>query len=537
MMQTITNPLGEQAERVTYFNDLKKQLNEKAYDSIFGIELNNCKHNWKYFCDKYGQVDHPVKGRIEFHPYDFQVRVVGEYDAHQFNIIRKCRQLGLSTTTAMYVLWKCLFHPGFFVVILSKSQREAKEFLKKVRVAYQAIGLKDVKGDLLTDSVHELEFENGSRVISLPSNSGRSFACSLLILDEAAFCRNMDTLWAEALPTLSTGGRCIVISTTHGTTGMGKWYFETWRDAEAGVNDFNPIQLYWWEHPEYDEKWAQKMLRQLKPKRFKQEILGHFIGTGNTFLSSRVLEHYENSIKEPILKKEYGRLWIWELPRQGVVYGMAVDTSSGTGTDYSAFQLFRLDTMEQVAEYMTKTHTQRFATIVRKWGLLYNTASMIVERNSMGQGVADMLYYTMNYPAMYMEKPKMKIKKPGWTTTEKSRSYITQAIENTCVTKTATIRSSRLVRQLQTFVIKENTGKIEADSGANDDLVIPLGIMAHTRDKLLSLRPISFTGTNIQYRAKSVADLFADKNREAMPEQAFFTTTTYTDQDVSWLYD
>jgi len=513
------------------------EYQRRLYSNILKNELTKCSDDYGYFAKTYCKITHPTEGHIPFYPYDFQLRVVNEYDTHRFNIVRKCRQLGLSTTTAMYVLWKCLFVDGFFCVILSKSQREAKEFLKKVKVAYANITESDIKGTLKTDTVHEMEFENGSRILSLPSTAGRGFACSLLVLDEAAFCRNMDDLWAEAFPVLSTGGRCIVISTTKGTVGIGRWFFETWRDAEAGENDFNTIRLHWWEHPNYDERWVQSQLRQLGPRRFKQEVLGYFLGTGNTFLRQSILEYYEAHTKDPYLKKEHDRLWLWEPPMPDVSYAVTVDTASGTGTDYSVFHIIRLDRMEQVGEYVTRTHTERFTDIVEKWAKIYNYAFIVCERNSMGQGVADKLYFTRCYTNMLVEKSRNKKKpKPGWTTTMKTRPYITQAIENIFTDKIITINSVRTVRQLQSFIIKDGSGKIEADAGSNDDLVLTLGILAHNRERILSSLPLRMAGTQIKQDSDPLEKVIMSMTANNLQPSPIIRHSSDEDQkDLRWL--
>ena len=41
-----------------------------------------------------------------------------------------------------------------------------------------------------------------------------------LIIDEAAFVRNFDELWMGLYPTISTGGRVIILSTPNGVGGQ-----------------------------------------------------------------------------------------------------------------------------------------------------------------------------------------------------------------------------------------------------------------------------------------------------------------------------
>ena len=65
-------------------------------------------------------------------------------------------------------------------------------------------------------------------------------ALSLLALDEAAFIPDMEELWTGIYPTISTGGRCIALSTPNG---VGNWFHTTYVDSVSGVNAF-PNKAY-----------------------------------------------------------------------------------------------------------------------------------------------------------------------------------------------------------------------------------------------------------------------------------------------------
>jgi intein/homing endonuclease len=135
--------------------------------------------------------------------------------------------------------------------------------------------------------------------------------------------------------TLQHGGNVIVISTTNG---VGNWYWATMTEAEAGVNQFNPIVINWYDMDweiEYDDPiskqhkriaprdnirkcttkedilrygpytspWLEQQYRALQAKgeawKFEQEILASFIGSGNTVLSKEVLSYMATTVCEP----------------------------------------------------------------------------------------------------------------------------------------------------------------------------------------------------------------------------------------------
>ena len=80
---------------------------------------------------------------------------------------------------------------------------------------------------------------NGSQIkaSSTSGDAGRSEALSLLVIDEAAHVDGLDELWTGLYPTLSTGGRCIALSTPNG---VGNWFHQTYVDSDNGNNDFFP---------------------------------------------------------------------------------------------------------------------------------------------------------------------------------------------------------------------------------------------------------------------------------------------------------
>lgn len=125
-------------------------------------------------------------------------------------------------------------------------------------------------------------------------DAGRSEALSLLIIDEAAFIKNFDELWAGLYSTLSEGGNCIIISTPNGVGGQ---YHKLYTDGELGVNDFNTIRLPWFVHPNRDEEWFEKECKQLSKRKIAQELLCDFVSSGDTFLSQEDLDWLQKYLK------------------------------------------------------------------------------------------------------------------------------------------------------------------------------------------------------------------------------------------------
>ena len=275
-------------------------------------ELIRCGKDPVYFINKYVKIQHPTKGLVRFDTYDFQDVCLKDFVDHRFNVILKSRQLGISTLTAAYAVWLTLFYKDKNVLVIATKLSVAMNFIKKVKVALKGLPPWLVLPEIVSNNKQSIEFSNGSQIKAIPTSddAGRSEALSLLIVDEAAFVRNFDELWMGLYPTLSTGGRAIVLSTPNGVGGQ---YYELYTKAEANENEFNPIKLPWDVHPEHDDEWFNNESKNLTKKQVAQELLCDFAASGDTFLSADDIEHLRQGIRNPLEKwgPEMG-VWVWK---------------------------------------------------------------------------------------------------------------------------------------------------------------------------------------------------------------------------------
>ena len=317
---------------------------------------------------------------------------------------------------------------------------------------------------IINNNKQAIEFSNGSTVKAIPTSddAGRSEALSLLIVDEAAFVRNFDSLWTGLYPTISTGGRAIVLSTPNGVGGQ---YYDLWRQAEEGENIFNPIKLPWDVHPERDDDWFEIETKNMSKKQIAQELLCDFQASGETFLQSEDIEHIRSWIKDPIDRwgPDMG-VWVWQYPLSEKKYIISADVARGDSADYSTFQVIDPDASEVVAEYRGKLPPDRFAQVLAEAGRRYNDAVLCPESNTYGYAVI-MKLRDMDYKNLYFAKEADKysylygggeIEKVGFQTNAKTRSQILTKLEECLRQKTVRVYSSRLYEELKTFIWKGN---------------------------------------------------------------------------------
>ena len=471
-------------------------------------EFKKCADDPIYFISNYIKVTHPVRGLVPFKLYPFQERILGDLKDHRFNILRKFRQAGCTTIAAGWSLWTIIFQKHKSVVILSKGDAESTEVLDRIKLMYDE--LPDfLKPGIIEDNKHTLKLQTNSVIKSRPSGkqSGRSLAGSLLIIDEAAFIENIDSIWAAVYPIISTGGRAFVLSTVNG---IGNWYHEVYQKALDGENSFHPIDIRWQEHPEYNftpgfehlyekmaeaeldiHKWEETTKANMPTKQWLQEYECSFLGTGDTYIEGEILKDVAQQTSEEYFTKYNNRMRVWQDPQPHYSYLIACDTSLGRDRDYSAFHIINMYNGQQVAEfYSNRTAINDFAQILANEGMLYNTAHVICERNTIGNNLIDWLYNIYEYENLWADE-KGEI---GFQITAKNRESILAELEEAVRTDLIKINSTRTCDELFTFVIGEN-GKVQAEKGYHDDLVMSLALSVHAYKNLLDTTPMELMGT------------------------------------------
>ena len=190
-----------------------------------------------YFINNYAKISHPQYGLIPFTTYDFQTKLLENFNDHRFNVILKARQLGISTITAGYIAWLMMFHKEKNVLVIATQFKTASNLVKKVKSIHKNLPEWMKIARISIDNRTSFELSNGSQIkaTSTSGDAGRSEALSLLVIDEAAHVEGLEELWTGLYPTLSTGGRCIALSTPNG---VGNWFHKTYTEAEQGINDF-----------------------------------------------------------------------------------------------------------------------------------------------------------------------------------------------------------------------------------------------------------------------------------------------------------
>ena len=526
---------------------------KQSLKDIIKLEYQKCAGDPIYFMKKYCMIQHPVRGKIPFHLYQFQERTLDQFAEHRYNIILKSRQTGISTLTAGFSLWKMLFNQDFNVLVIATKQEVAKNLVTKVRVMNQYLP-SWLKQTTVEDNKLSLRYSNGSQIkaTSAAGDAGRSEALSLLVFDEAAFIDKIEDIWVSSQSTLSTGGNAIILSTPNG---VGNFFHKTWVGAEDETNTFNPIRLHWSVHPERNQDWRDEQEVLLGVKGAAQECDCDFVSSGDTVIDPQLLMFYKESfVQEPMEKTGFdGNLWKWEYPNYTKSYMVVADVARGDSTDYSACHVIDIEESSQVAEYKGKLDTKDFGNFLVALATEYNNALLVVENANIGwavlQQVIDRGYqntFYMSKDLKYVDTENQLSNKyraqdrgltAGFSTTSKTRPLIISKLEQYVREKSVTIRSQRTIDEMFTFIWNGN--RAEAMRGYNDDLTMSLSIGLWVRDTALRLRQEGIDLTKqalggISAHQLDVAGMGFGGNSQ-LENNPWKQRVGNTDEDLTWL--
>jgi len=504
-----------------------------------------------YFINNYVKISHPIEGLIPFKTYDFQAQLLGDFNDYRFNVILKARQLGISTITAAYAAWLMLFYRDKNIIVMATKFGTASNLVKKVKAIMKNLPVWIRVADISVDNRASFELTNGSQIkaISTSGDAGRSEALSLLIVDEAAHVENMSDLWTGLYPTLSTGGRCIALSTPNG---VGNWFHKAYAESEAGENDFYPTMLQWDAHPDRDKAWYDKETRNMSRRQIAQELECNFNTSGETVFHGDDIDRVREGVQDPKYRTGVDRnLWIWEEHQSTNSYMISADVARGDASDYSAFLVFKLETMEIVAEYHGKITIDFFSEILYNTGKEYGNCLMVVENNSVGFAVLEKLrekeypniYYSIKSTHEFIDSVSAQNHNSvvaGFSTTNKTRPLIIAKLEEFIRNRLITIYSKRMLNEMTTFIW--NNGKPQAQRSYHDDLIMSCAIGCWVRDTALvaNKKEIEYTKATLQSVFKANSTL-----NTAIPGQQGYKSSEFSDKmeehkkqtdEFFWLY-
>jgi hypothetical protein len=446
----------------------------------------------EYFMSNYFYIQHPVRGKMLYQPFEYQRKLIDTYHQNRFSISLMPRQTGKTTSAAGYLLWFAMFRPDSTILIAAHKYTGAQEIMQRVRYAYELCP-DWVRAGVTSYNKGSIDFENGSRIVSQTTTetTGRGMSITLLYCDEFAFVRPTiaKEFWTSISPTLSTGGKAIITSTPNSDEDQ---FAFIWKQANKcfdefgnprtdglGANGFRAYQARWDEHPDRNEQWKAEEIGRIGEERFRREHGCEFLIYDETLINSITLSELQG--RDPV--ELQGQVRWYQKPQREKTYVIGLDPSLGTGGDPAAIQVFELPTMIQVAEWQhNKTPIQRQVTILKEiCEYLYETIGTqndiyySVENNTLGEAALVVIaeFGEENIKGTFLSQPvktgQARIHRKGFTTTNKTKLAVCAKLKNLVENRKMIICSKNLISELKTFVA--SGAGFAAKIGETDDLV------------------------------------------------------------------
>ena len=451
-------------------------------------EFIKCKDNPVYFAKNYIKIVSLDEGLVNFDLYPFQEKLINNFHNERFNICKMPRQTGKSTTVVSYLLHYAVFNDNVNIAILANKASTARDLLGRLQLAYENLP-KWMQQGVLVWNKGSLELENGSKILAASTSASavRGGSYNVIFLDEFAFIPNhiADDFFASVYPTISSGQstKVIIVSTPRGMN----HFYRMWHDAERGKNEYVPTEVHWSEVPGRDEAWKEQTIANTSEQQFKVEFECEFLGSVNTLINPAKLKNlvYENPINRN------AGLDIHENPIKNHQYLITVDVARGLGNDYSAFIVFDITSFPYniVAKYKNnEIKPMLFPSIIHDVAKGYNNSFILVEVNDIGDQVASIIHYDLEYDNLLMASMRGRAGQVVGTGFSGKKTQLgvrtTAAVKKLGCSNLKTlleddkilVKDYEVISELTTFSQKHNS--FEAEEGCNDDLAMCLVIFA-----------------------------------------------------------
>ena len=470
------NPLLKKANVATSFT--KKQVEEYI----------RCKEDPIHFVKTHVKIVSLDEGLVPFKMWDFQEDIITRFHESRFNIAKLPRQTGKSTTVVSYLLHYALFNDNVNIGILANKASTARDLLGRLQTAYENLP-KWIQQGVISWNKGSMELENGSKILAASTSASavRGMSFNIIFLDEFAFVPNhiAESFFSSVYPTITSGTKTkvIIISTPYGMN----HFYKLWTDAVNGRNGYEFSEVHWSQVPGRDANWKAQTIANTSERQFTQEFECEFLGSVDTLISAAKLRALV--FEEPVSRSK--GLDIYEKPEDKHEYLMTVDVARGIGGDYSAFVIFDITTVPYkiVGKYRNnEIKPMLFPNIINDVARAYNNAWVLCEVNDVGDTVASILNYDLEYPNVLMSamrgragqiigqgfsgtKTQLGVKM-SITVKKQGCANLKQIIEDDKLL----FRDYEIIAELTTFIQKKQS--FEADEGFHDDLVMCLVIFA-----------------------------------------------------------
>ena len=513
------------------------------------LEYLKCRISFSYFVENYCYVNAGVSlhvGTSDAWKSTYRYRELMKFLQYsEFNEILGSRQIFKTTSLYYYSAWVVNFHPDQTVFFVTLDATRAIEFIRNTKFVLSNLpSWMTVQNKNKSDKALSIDLVNGSRVLTdtvsgskSMTSIGRGLSPQNILLDEAAFYKDLSTLWTSILPAYNKAADTakkegnpygIIITTT--PNGKHNHYYEMFYSRGTHLNHIKDMlgkpekeltksdilnipseilyenqkngfiihELHW--SLLYDQAWyeKQKAILQYDKRKIGQELDLVFLGASNSILDDEILA--EMKIQEPIdyilLSGGYKIELYKELQNRKIVIGVDTATSTLSTADYSAIELTDGITGEELGSFRVRIGIlQDYATLIKSL-ILYLTEELgipnvdiylAIENNSIGKAIIEYLVYDeYNDYEQYIIKTKVNKTEEqfGIYTGAKQRNDMQLLFLNIANRSPEMFHSKNLIGDINTLE-QLHSGRIEAKKPAHDDNWMAYNLSLYGRKLLI----------------------------------------------------
>jgi len=341
---------------------------------------------------------------------------------------------------------------------------------------------------------------------------------------------------AAGIALTTVRGKMIAISTPKGQSG---WYYDTYNNADK--KGFRIVNAHWTEHPNYkkgtykwikdpnkpaggyikflDQSWPDQVFdvatgmyielkkdeyqfvldgkirspwydfesRRLGPERTRCELDCSFMGTGGEVLDADTLRELQLFLENSAYKEFsnpfahingiYREYKEYIEPVVGRRYVLSADVATGDGSDYSAFTIIDVETLDICGTFKAQLIPDAFGKLIYMVGKRFGFCPVIVE-NAGGGGTTLQTLKQDGYPNIYYSilrkndpSTGMKKRKIGLWPSEEVRWQGGDRLEQVIRLFQLKIHCKDILTELNTW-IWDKDGKRRHAPEKNDDLIM-----------------------------------------------------------------
>ena len=529
---------------------LKRANIDDNYTAEQLAELLKCAKDPIYFIKTYVKIKHPKRGKIPFNLYDYQEDLIHRYQGNRFNIIMSARQTGKTETSCAYLLWRAIFHMDETILIASNKSSNAMEIIAKIQYSYEELPSWLKPGiDESNWNKHTCAFDNKTRIVASTTSkdSGRGLAISLVYVDEFAFvpAHVQEQFWDAITPTISTGGSMIITSTPNGDSNL---FARMWLSSNSRIpeerteDDFIPLHVKWNQPPGRDEKFKAGMISKLGERKWQQEFECMLISSEHTLFDSYSITQAEQALTrriENMLRFDSNKdsphytpsypyrvagHKFWKKLEKDKTYIVGVDPATGTGADFTVFEVFEFPSMIHVMEFRTSSMSSAVAYTQLKNLLKFleqftQDVYFSIENNGVGNGMISLYEADEDAPKSAHFVSEAGQKRLGMFTSPQSKIKSALKFKELFERGQMTLNSEVLFQEMKNYVRKDSA--YAANVGAHDDTISAVLIVFRILQEMATYDDIAYMKMNTVETEIEVAGKwnYSDSERDLMTER------------------